>query len=165
MKRKTFVSVMVTALVMATGAFAYFLVTSLGEGEGSSKLGKGTQATYPISVKFAEGLSPGASEPISINLENTTGKATDIRSLKLTISDAAPGCEASWFSVMSHNVEWNEIINGTRAAAVAPIPIPAGNTMFNAAVADVNIVFKEESGVNQSACEGSTLTIKAVATS
>jgi hypothetical protein len=150
-------------LAISAAAFGYFLLTTLGEGEGASKLGTGSTVTYPVKVSFAEGLVPGKTEPVTVMLENTTGKATDVKAVKIVITDSAPECKASWFSVSSSNKEWNEILTGTKAAAAAPVAVPIGNTTFTTMVANITLEFKEEASVNQEACEGSTLTLKAVA--
>jgi hypothetical protein len=165
MKRRTLLSAFVTLLVAATAAMGYFFVAGLGEGEHTAELGKGTASNYPVSVSFADGLTPGAKEPVTLMLEPTT--ATDVKSLALTktvdATHATAGCKAEWFAVSSNNGEWNEVLNGTKAAAKNPVPIPAGSANFTTTVADVTLEFTETK-TNESACEGAHLTIKAVAT-
>jgi hypothetical protein len=154
----------VLALTMATVAFGYFLVTVLGTGEGHATLGKGgTEVTYPVKVSFAEGLVPGKSEPVAITLENTTGKATTVKAVKVTATTSVAGCEASWFTFSSSNQQWNEVLNGTKASTTA-VPVPTGNTVFTTAIANVEMAFKEEAAVDQTKCESAELKLKVVAT-
>jgi hypothetical protein len=161
-KRRTIIAITGTVLVMATAAVAYYFVAGLGEGEGSAKLGKGTASNYSMKVSFAEGLTPGAKEPADFVLEPP--QATTITKLIVTPTidkaHAEAGCEASWFSVTTANGFWKEVLEGKQQTKTAP---NAGkddlDTMF---AAGIELAFAE-SGTNQSACEGATLTLKAVA--
>ena len=112
MKRRTVFSAFVTLLVAATAAMAYFFVAGLGEGEHTAELGKGTASNYPVAVSFADGLTPGAKEPVTLMLEPAT--ATDVKAITLTKAvdpaHATAGCEAKWFTVSSNNG------NGTKSS-------------------------------------------------
>lgn len=142
---------------------AFYFIGGLGEGEGSAKLGKGTASNYSIHVSFAEGLTPGTTEPVDFVLEPP--KATDIQKLTVMSSVDAEhttaGCEASWFTVGTKNGFWREVLEGKQTTKSA---LNAGkddlDTMF---AAGYELSFAE-AGTNQSSCEGATVTLKAVAT-
>jgi hypothetical protein len=112
---------------------------------------------------FAEGLTPGTTKPVDFVLEPPKG--TDIQKLTVAPSvdaeHAATGCEASWFTVGTKTGFWREVLEGKQTIKTA---LNAGKDDLNAMfVAGYELTFTE-TGTNQSAREGATVTLKAVAT-
>jgi hypothetical protein len=166
--RRTTVVLMLTIATAAFGYYVYELVSG-GEGSGSSKLGTIAAGEHekveklPITVTFSQGLKPGQLEPITLEWTNGTGTASDVRKFTAMPSvsepQAAAGCESSWFKVQGGTGEWGIITSFGEASEL--IPIPAHGKLVSAGL---ELVFKE-TGTNQSACSGATLTIKVVSTS
>jgi len=166
--RRTTVVLMLTIATAAFGYYVYELVSG-GEGSGSSKLGTIAAGEHekveklPITVTFSQGLKPGQLEPITLEWTNATPTASDLRKFTATPSvsepQAAAGCESSWFKVQGGTGEWGNITSFGEASEL--IPIPAHGKLVSAGL---ELVFKE-TGTNQSACSGATLTIKVVSTS
>ncbi len=156
--KRTLLSALVTVVVVASCALAFYFVAGLGEGEHTGTLGKGTPANYPVNVAFANGMVPGTTEPITFTLEPST--ATDIKTLTLTKSTSNPECLASWFTVTTKNGFWKSVLEGTQTTATS---IPPGSTNLEGFSAGYELSFTELAGTNQGACEGATITIKAVA--
>ncbi|HTZ87883.1 MAG TPA: hypothetical protein VMB05_14545 [Solirubrobacteraceae bacterium] len=156
-------SALVTLLVVATAAMAYFFVAGLGEGEHTAELGKGSPTNYPVKVAFSDGLTPGQSEPIHFTLEPAT--STDIRSLAVTPSidaeHATAGCSAAWFTVSTKNTFWREVLEGRQNSMTK---VTGGTPMdLESQAAGYELTFTD-TGANQDACEGAHLTVKALAT-
>lgn len=151
---------LVTVTVIASCAVAYYFIAGLGEGAHTAELGKGsTAATYPITVGFADGLVPGAKEPITFTLEPSN--ATDVKTLAATITTSSPECLPAWFSITTKNSFWKAVLEGTQTTGTA---LPAGPTNLEGMAAGYELAFKEEASVNQAACSGAHITVKAVAT-
>jgi hypothetical protein len=158
MKRRTLAATAVSLFVVATAALAFYFVAGLGEGEHTGNLGKGQAANYPISVAFADGLVPGAKEPITFTLEPTY--VTDVKGLAATITTSNPECKASWFSITTKNGFWKAVLEGTQTNVTN---LPVGPTNLESMAAGYELAFKEEASINQGACEGAKVTVKAVA--
>jgi len=164
-------------LVVALTAVAYFASTSGGSGTGQKQLGyggEGVQLTY--NVTFNEGLKPGEESPVGITTKNTSSKPTDIATWSLTPSideeHVAAGCQLSWFEVYfkvgGEKPEWSYMLEKTQTLPIAAgeeVVVSGGEKVENWGKwgAQYFIRFKEEP-VNQSACEGATLTLTAKST-
>jgi hypothetical protein len=163
MKRKTFTSILVTALVCAVASMAYFFVAGLGEGSHTAKAGEPSPEHFPIAVAFNEGLVPGAKEPITFTLEPK--KATDIKKLTTTITidkaHAEAGCLASWFTISTENGFWQSVLEGKQATATS---VPAGAYNLENMAAKYQLAFEELEATNQNACAGASITVNAVST-
>ncbi|HXP37477.1 MAG TPA: hypothetical protein VN817_06910 [Solirubrobacteraceae bacterium] len=157
--RRTLVASLVTVAVVASCAMAYFFVAGLGEGQHTAELGKGQAANYPVTVAFADGLTPGATEPITFVLEPSF--ATDLKHLDTTITTSTPECKASWFSITSPSSYWRGILEGNGQQQQG---LPAHEaTNLEQFGAGYTIGMKEEAAVDQGACESAHVTVKAVA--
>jgi hypothetical protein len=165
-KRKTLLSTVVLVFALASVAAAYYFVAGLGEGEGHAKLGKSsTTATFPITLTFADELTPGSKEPVVVTFNNTTGRETDAKHLAITATTSVAGCQASWFTIGTDAgaAGTEAVLQGTSTGP--GIPIPTGTSTFmNDSGHQVFVTFKEEATVDQTACSEATLTLHAVAT-
>lgn len=156
-RRKVLSSVLATLLVVSASAVAYYLVYGNGSGEGSATLGTGTAEPLTLTATFASGLKPGGEEPVTFKAENKTKAAGEVASLTATVSTSVGGCDTEWFRVEGKN----GFGNGGGPLTV-PFMIAAGETKT---ISTENVIkFKEESSVNQSACEGATVTIHLLST-
>lgn len=163
-------------LVAAVTAAAYFVATSGGSGSGQKKLGYGESVQLAYAVTFNEGLRPGEESPVRIMTKNTSSKPTDIATWSLTPSideeHAAAGCQSSWFEVYfkvgGEKPEWGQMLEKATTLPIAAgeeVVISGGEKPENPGKwgAEYYVHFKEEP-VNQSACEGATLTLVAKST-
>jgi hypothetical protein len=166
MRKKTLLSTVALVFALASVAVAYYFVAGLGEGEGNAKLGKSTTAApFPITLTFADELTPGKKENVAVSFNNTTGQATDVKHLAIAPSTSVPGCLASWFTISIADAApgMEEILQGT--STTKTVAIPTGTSTFMADSGhQVQVSFKEEAAVDQTACSEATLTLHAVAT-
>jgi hypothetical protein len=138
MKRKKILvlSVVVVAAALAGGAFAYF--TSTGSGTGSATVG--ASSAIQLSSAAVGTLYPGgAAVPVSVSVHNPGGAAERVSTISGSVADNG-GCLGAWFQVDS-------ITFNTDVAAGATVT--AGPT-------NVQML---ESGTNQDACIGKSMTI------
>jgi hypothetical protein len=143
-------------LLLAGSALAYFLILANGAGSGSATLGKSAGAeTMTLHATFANGLTPGNHEAVAFTAENKTKAASDIRKFTVTPSlDAShPGCKPEWFTITNGGNQWNEL---TTTGTDTPIQLAVGETKNITSELELSFV---DSGTNQSACEGATLTL------
>ena len=129
-------AVLVVAAVAAIGGYAYF--SSTGSGSGTAGVGSSTPVT--LSSAGVTGLYPGGtSVPVTVSIQNTGGGNEYVDTISGTVADNA-GCLGSWFTVAPV----------TYQNTVAP-----GKTVS----ASPTTVTLNESGSNQDACQGKTMTI------
>jgi hypothetical protein len=101
-RRRKVAAIGATMFILAVAsASAYFLLLAGGSGSGSATLGKGSAEAIKLTATFANGLTPGQTEPVAYTYANATSHATDIRTLSVTPSiDAGhPGCNPAWFTL------------------------------------------------------------------
>lgn len=169
-RRRVAVSVVVTMLVAAASAFAYWLVTDIiGEGAGSNKVAKGTPTTetIPVQVSFPELKGPGQPVPIEITINEGLIKhepmVIDRAVVSFTNSKESEGCSDSWFTLShfqegtvggSHYKE-SELFGAGLATPIIIKPGELGEARLSGAGAEVEL--KNEPEVLQSACEGTEL--------
>jgi len=147
-KGMVLVSALAAAAVAAVAAYAYF--TTTGSGTGSAGVGTNTALTITQTGSIT-GLTPaGPSSAVAYTITNAAANG-DQNLGKVTVSNIAvdsahqtAGCQASWF------------------AATAPTSavgtINAGTTYTSVAGTEPSVQMNE-SGTNQNACEGATLTL------
>jgi hypothetical protein len=161
-RRRKVASITAAVFILAVAsASAYFLILAGGSGSGSATLGKGS-AAEPIKLhaQFANGLTPGEKENVEITYQNTTTHATDIRTLAVTPSiDAAhsAACKAEWFTLSGGSI----FEAATGPGLTTPVPVAANSEGM--VVPNTQLTFVD-SGTNQSACEGATVTLNLTTT-
>jgi hypothetical protein len=126
---------MIAAVVAAVGAYAYF--TANGEGSGSATVG--TSDTIALSSDLVGDLYPdGADVPVTVDITNPGSGSQYVDTISGTVEDNG-ACLGSWFEVDDATYD------GTLAAGASD----SANT-------NVRMI---DSGSNQDACQGLTLTI------
>jgi hypothetical protein len=159
-KKKIAGAVAVSAVVAlgAGTAFAYW--TSTGTGSGTASVG--TDKAVSINSVKADGLYPGASIPVTVNIQNDNPYLVFLANGitgSVTVDADHSGCDASNFSV-----------SGPTPAAGIEIPKQAAATATdsdpiewsNSSAYQINMLAKADTSVtanNQNACKGATLTI------
>lgn len=129
------------ALVAVGGGAAYAYWSTTGSGGGSAVASSGTTtSTIQISAKFADGLTPGASEDIAYSAFNPNSSSTTVTLDKATVS-ATNGCDASWFAA--------SVPTGT-------VTIGAGATE---ALGTGTLSFTDDSTANQDLCKAAKITV------
>lgn len=146
--RKTVILAVLAVLTVGVGtAFAAFFLTG-GSGSGSATLGSpGTGGQLQISLSFANGLTPGNSEPVKATFTNPTSSTYVVNSITAgSVTTSDPSCLPSWFT-------W------TTDSAFGPMTIPAGVTSSPAQVGTIS--FNDDGQPDQNPCAGATITLSA----
>jgi hypothetical protein len=134
-KRAVVLAIVGAAIALGTGAFAYF--TASGSGTGSATVG--TASAINLSSGAVGGLYPGGADvPVTVNLSNPGGGAQYVGTVSGSVADNG-GCQGAWFQVDS------VAYNGTLAVG------GSDTKSTNVRMLD--------SGTNQNACQGKTMTI------
>jgi hypothetical protein len=155
--RKVATAVTSTLLICAVVAVAFYLVLATGSGSGKQKLGKGSAAQIGLTLIWSEGLIPGSGDAITIKGVNSTTSVTDVKKMTITPSiEGVPGCLPAWFTVTDPS-------GLLTTGLTTPVTIPTGGVPTTISTT-AEVLFKEESGTNQSACENQTLTLTATST-
>lgn len=139
---------LVVAAAAAVGAYAYF--TSTGSGTGSANVGSHVALTI-TQTNTISGLVPdNTPHPVEYTIDNTgqdfeqnLGDVT-ISNITVDAAHAGAGCQSSWFKA--------------NAPSAAVGTIPASQTYTSDATTEPSVEM-DESGSNQSSCEGATLTL------
>lgn len=147
-KKLSLLSALAVAAATAVAAYAYF--TTTGSGTGSASVTTNTALTI-TQTNSITGLTPaGPSAAVTFSITNAAANG-DQNLGKVTISNIAvdsthqtAGCQASWFSAI--------------APASAVGTINAGTTYTSVAGTQPSVQMTE-SGTNQNACQGATLTL------
>lgn len=136
----------VCALAMAGGAYAYF--TSNGSGTGTASVGSASAVTLHATV--GGNLYPGSSSPVSFTVDNPSQGSQRVGTISLaniTVDAQHSGC-----SVVT-----------TGGNADFAMPAVAVNRVFapgnGQSVTPTGSLTMNETGVNQDACQGATLTL------
>jgi hypothetical protein len=134
-KRAVVLAIVGAAIALGTGAFAYF--TASGSGTGSATVG--SASAINLSSGAVGGLYPGGADvPVTVNLSNPGGGAQYVGTVSGSVADNG-GCQGAWVQVDS--VDYN----GTLAVG------GSDTKSTNVRMLD--------SGTNQNACQGKTMTI------
>jgi hypothetical protein len=123
-------------LSIATVSFAFFLVTTFsGEGSHEGTTGAAAKETLslPVTVSFPDGVTPTNPVPLSLEVENTTGKAATVAGPVVTIETPTdPICGENWLQVLPEKFNGEEEtvmtakLSGANTEALAPIPSGGG---------------------------------------
>ena len=141
-KRLTVSIGVVSALALATGAFAYF--TTAGSGTGTATVGS-SASTIVIKGSTSGALFPSASSPVEIMVKNTGTQSAHVGSVSLTGVAADSGhssCETSHssepvFTMTAVSIE-KTLKSGEEVKASGSLQM-------------------KDTGVSQDGCQGATL--------
>jgi hypothetical protein len=136
----------VCALAAAGAAVAYF--TSSGSGTGSASVGSSSAVTLHASI--ASNLFPGSSSPVTFTVDNPSSGVQRVGTVSLSSISVDAG----------HSSCSTVIGGGNPDFTMAPVPVnqvfPPGNGQ---SVSATGTLAMNETGVNQDACQGATLTL------
>jgi len=155
---KRLVRVTTAIAALATSALAVWVVTTAVEGSSTGKLGKGTAAVVPIKVTFADGLTPGQSEPISFVIENNKPGARELTFTSLAVTTTSiPSQCAQFLQVATANGFWRAYLEGTGS----PRTVAAGEVFSpDGMAAEYRLSLAEAA---PQSCEEAALTVKVAA--
>ena len=139
---KKSVAAATAALVLVGGGAAYAYWTTTGSGTGSATAAS-SNGTIVLHASFADGLTPGASEPVVFTADNTNSSSLQVGTITSVVTTNVAGCLAADFSV---------------PAVLSNTTVTAGAT--GAAVGSGTISF-QDTAVSQDACKGAVITITA----
>ncbi len=146
-QKRIFVALGCAIAVAAAGiALAYF--TSSGSGTGSASVGSSSAVTLHASI--GGNLYPGSSSPVSFTLDNPSEGVQRVGTVSL-----------SSISVDSGHSSCSTVLGGgnpdfTMAAVPVNQVFPPGSGQ---SVSATGTLAMNETGVNQDACQGATLTL------
>ena len=123
------------AVIAAVGGYAYF--TSSGSGTGSASVG--SSSNVQLSSSPVGTLYPGGADvPVSVSIHNPGSGAAYIGTISGSVADNG-ACQGSWFAVdpITYNAELGPNGNDSKSTNVRML----------------------DSGTNQDACQGKTMTI------
>jgi hypothetical protein len=136
----------VCALTAAGAAFAYF--TSSGAGTGSASVGSSSAVTLHATI--SANLFPGSSSPVKFTVDNPASGVQRVGTVSLSSISADAG----------HSSCSTTISGGNPDFTMAPVPVnqvfPSGSGQE---VSATGTLAMNETGVNQDACQGATLTL------
>ena len=141
--RKKAFAPLVALGVVAIAAIAFAFWTGSGSGSGGGEVG--TSGAVTLTGSVAPGISPGTSEAVSFTAANPSDSPVQVTSVQLVSVSADVGhaaCETDDFSMV--NVTQNH-------------QVPAGATVE--ALPNNGSLVYANTGVNQDACKGATLTL------
>lgn len=136
----------IAALTAAVGAFAYF--TSSGSGTGTATVGSGSAVTLHGAISSS--LYPGSSAPVALTVDNPSSGSQRVGTISLasiSVDSGHSGCSTAIsggnpdFTMAAVNV--NKVFGPGNGQSVTP----SGTLTMN------------ETGANQDACQGATLTL------
>lgn len=134
-RRVISLAVAASAVALGTGAYAYF--TASGSGTGSAAVGSASAIT--LASGTVSGLFPGGADvPVTVTITNPGGGAQYVGTVSGTVADNGT-CQGAWFQVDS--VAYN------------------GSISAGASDTKSTNVRMLDSGTNQNACQGKTMTV------
>jgi hypothetical protein len=146
-KKRAFVALGCTcALAVAGIAFAYF--TSSGSGTGTATVGSSSAVTLHATISSS--LYPGSSSPVSLTVDNPSSGVQRVGTVSLASISVDSGHSTCSTTTTGGNPDF------TMAAVPVNQVISPGNGQSVAATGTLSM---NETGVNQDACQGATLTL------
>ncbi|HZQ64618.1 MAG TPA: hypothetical protein VFA66_05280 [Gaiellaceae bacterium] len=134
-KRAILVAVAGAAVAAGTGAFAYF--TASGSGTGTATVG--SASAIALSSAAVSSLYPGGADvPVTVTISNPGAASQYVGTVSGSIADNG-GCQGAWFEVDPAAYDGTIAAGGTDTADT--------------------VVRMLESGTNQDACQGKSMTI------
>lgn len=145
-KKRALVALGACALAMAAGAIAYF--TTTGSGTGTATVGSSSAVTLHATVSST--LYPGASSPVSFTVDNPSGGSQRVGTISLSSITADAGHSSCSTVITGGNPDF------TMAAVAVNKTFAPGNGLT---VTPTGTLTMNETGANQDACQGATLTL------
>jgi hypothetical protein len=148
------------AFSLALAALAFFFATLIGDAEHEGTTGKGGTESLPMSVSFADGLSPENRVEVEVTLTNETGHTIELEQFSMDVeTPTVPACGEEWLQFSPENLtgspstKWEERLNGEN-------PSPWGSygagtqSVFDAPEAVMFLEFDPATeATDQSSCE------------
>ncbi len=134
------------ALALAAGAYAYF--TSSGSGTGTASVGTASAVTLQATVSSS--LYPGSSSPVSFTVDNPSQGSQRVGTITLASITVDAGHSTCSSTISGGNPDFSMpavAVNKTFASGNGQSVTPNGTLTMN------------ETGTNQDACQGATLTL------
>jgi hypothetical protein len=148
-KKRAMAVACVGALALAGAAYAYF--SSTGSGTGTATVG--SSSTLTLHATVSSSLYPGASSPVSFTVDNPSSGSERVGTISLSSITADAGHSTCSTVITGGNPDFTMAavtVNHTFAPGNGQTVTPTGTLAMN------------ETGVNQDACQGATLTLHVV---
>ncbi len=145
-KRRSLALAAVGALALAAGAYAYF--TSSGSGTATATVG--TSAAVTLKGTVTGNLYPGSSSPVTLTVDNPSSGKQRVGTVSLEKITADAGHSSCSVVISGGNPDFtmaDVVVNKTFAPGNGQAVTPGGTLTMN------------DTGVNQDACQGATLTL------
>jgi hypothetical protein len=136
----------ICALALAAVAYAYF--TTSGSGTATATVGTSSAVTLKGTVTGS--LYPGSSSPVSLTVDNPSSGKQRVGTISLEKITADAGHASCSVVIAAGNPDFtmaDVVVNKTFAPGNAQAVTPGGTLTMN------------DTGVNQDACQGATLTL------
>jgi hypothetical protein len=146
--RKRSLSAFATVCVLAIAAGAYGYFTTSGSGTGTASVGTSSAVTLHGTVTGS--LYPGSSSSVSFTVDNPSSGSQRVNTISLASITADAGHSGCSTAISGGNPDF------TMAAVVVNKTFAPGNGQ---AVTPTGTLTMNETGVNQDACQGATLTL------
>jgi len=137
------------ALAITGGAIAYF--TTTGSGTGTATVGSSSAVTLHATVSST--LYPGASSSVSFTVDNPSSGSQRVGTISLSSISADAGHSGCSTVITGGNPDF------TMPAVAVNKVFASGNGL---SVTPTGTLTMNETGVNQDACQGATLTLNLV---
>jgi hypothetical protein len=134
------------ALALAASAYAYF--TSSGSGTGTASVGTSSPVTLHGTVSSS--LYPGSSSPVSFTVDNPSSGSQRVGTITLSSISVDAGHASCSSAISGGNPDFS------MPAVTVDKTFASGSGQ---AVPSTGTLTMNETGVNQDACQGATLTL------
>lgn len=148
-KKRALAAVACVFALAAVAAYAYF--TSSGSGTGTATVGSSSPVTLHATVSSS--LYPGASSPVSFTVDNPSSGSQRVGTISLASISADAGHSSCSTTITGGNPDF------TMAAVTVNHVFAPGNGQ---SVTPTGTLAMNETGVNQDACQGATLTLNLI---
>ena len=141
-------SVLTTALLVVVVGSAYAFFTSSGTGTGTASVGSSSAVTLHATVTGS--LYPGSSSPVTFTVDNPSSGDQRVGTISLQSVTPDAGHSTCSTTVSGGNPDFtmsNVTVNQTFPSGNGQSVTPTGTLTMN------------DTGVNQDACQGATLTL------
>lgn len=133
-------------LAIAAGAYAYFTTT----GSGTATATVGTSSAVTLKGTVTGNLYPGSSSPVSLTVDNPSSGKQRVGTISLEKITPDAGHASCSVVITGGNPDFtmaDVVVNKTYASGNGQAVTPSGTLAMN------------DTGVNQDACQGATLTL------
>jgi hypothetical protein len=148
LSRKRVLSALASLCVLAVAASAYAYFTTTGSGTATATVGSSSAVTLKGTV--TGNLYPGSSSPVSLTVDNPSSGKQRVGTISLEKITADAGHSGCSVVISGGNPDF------TMADVVVNKTFPGGNGQ---AVTPGGTLAMNDTGVNQDACQGATLTL------